>query len=369
MEPNAEKNVKKAPYKNWALAVFVALLVILFVLGRELFSRFTAENIYVFIIVTVLVGYGFNAIVYELGRLIMGKICGYRLVSLNLFGITIRRKDGKLKLGIESFENLGGKTVMAPKNDKAKPIPYLLGGGILYLIVSSILFTIAMVYKNMEDFSWGIVVVIAIGMVLNVYYLLPLRMDVYTDGFLIRILLSQKGAKKAFHDNLLQEEALYEDIEKLQLYEYDDYYNTFEAQSLIYRLYYFVHREQYDNAKEVADQIIEVESYLLDNSIIEAYAIKLFFLFLSKSGEEVGTYYWDLKKSIRNSLASSNNLTTLKSALGIAGLIDSNYDEYEYILHRYEKLQKKYQFQARKDDEVKMIETLIEKIKMVNPNW
>ncbi len=369
MEPNEEKEIKPAPYKNWSIAVFVILLAFLFVLGRELFSKFSSDNIMLFTIVTVVIGYLLNTIIYELGHLIFGKIAGYRLLEFNLFGLAFKKQQGQLKFGLSAFENIGGKTTMVPKSEKAKPILYLFGGGILYVIVSAALFAFALSSKDLGDITWGIFIIIAIGMVIIVYNLLPLRMDSYTDGFIIRMLVTRKGSVKAYHDNLLQEEALNNDIEQLKLVEYEDYANTFEAQSLIYKYYYYIHHDQFEDAEKTADMIIKVSSYLLDESIGEAYSAKAYFILMNKGVEETNKFLWEIKKAERNFISSSSQFQTMKSALGIVGLIDNNFDEYDYIMHKFDKVKDHYRYQARIEDEMKMINAVLEKIKKNNPSW
>ena len=361
-------------YRNHSIFIYLVAVLIAFLLGQQVVveaASLFASNIWLYSIGSVLGGYIIGVLVYETGKLIFGKIAGYRLVKFNLFGLCFTKQKDKTKVGFEGFEGFGGKVLMAPKKENANTALLLLGGTIFSvifavgIIIGGYIFSNAL--PNVEVVFYIILLVCVAILLVVILNVAPFLSDDIGDGFIFRLIHSKTVTKNDFHHLLRQQEALLTGKGELSLYECN-FYNPVNSQILLFNCYYHIDHSDDYSAKETIKKAFELKEHLTEQDLSLFYSIHYYFVLSGEVTEKVTDEYWGLEKSIRKVIAGSNRFDTLKSALLVAAFVELSYDSYEYLTLQIEKLKNKYSpLRAEKEDE--LIEKSLNIIEKKRPEW
>lgn len=370
-----EKSTKINKYHNQSLFVWVVVLFLTYFLGQNIFASssgvFGNQN-YTYAIISIIIGYLLGTLFYELGKLIFGKIAGYKLVYFNYLGFTfIKNNQSKTRFTFTKFSNYGGKTVMSPKNEKSSLNLYLLGGTIF-----SVLMTILMLVgshllaKQIKDETIIYIeyIIASINLIILIFNMAPFLNDEFYDGFIFRIVNKNKDFKKVYQKMLLEEDALITGRGELYYFENIDYSNPLYGRASIYNYYYFLNQQKVLEAEQALEEGLKNTDYLNDEEIGLLNSGKYYFALLKGDEDKIGEEFYTLEKSIRKIATSYHNYETIKTALLVAALVDSSFDLYEYILNRMEK--EKINFSPlRVETETKLIEDALNHIQKKKVDW
>ena len=378
MENKKEKEYTK--YKNSSFYILLVILLIVYFAGRAIFQEVVTDFglglVWVFILGTFFGSYIFNSFMYELGKIIFGKIANYRLVYTNVFGFTWSKdKDSKTVFSFRAMENYGSGTVMAPKDDdysKCKPGLYLTGGIIFMTLVDLALLGVSFIIKidlfPTAFYCAGLMNVL-VALIVLILNFAPFVHDGGLDGFYLRLLSIDDSANAVYHNNLLQLDALYTGRRQLNHYEYDDYHGILNISSLFYNYYYYMDKKDEKMAREMIQKVLDHKEYALESEQIEAEKMIYYFKVKNDSIEKVSEEYWDLEKSVRKEIVSTSNLDNIKTALLVSALIEVNYDLYEFIVSKIDSRLNKYQYISRIDNEDELIDETLKLIEKRKPEW
>ena len=378
MENKKEKEYVK--YKNNSFYILLVILLIVYFAGRAIFQEVVTDFgnglVWVFILGTFFGSYILNSFLYEIGKIIFGKMANYRLVYTNILGFTwCKDKDDKTFFSYRAMENYGSGTLMAPKNDdysKCKPSLYLTGGIVFMSIVDLALLGISFLIKvdlfPAAFYCAGLmnVLVAVIVLILN---FAPFVHDGGLDGFYLTLLSIEDGAFNVYHNNLMQLDALYTGRRALSHYEYNDYHSILTTSSLLYNYYYYMDNKDEKMAKEMLKILLEHKEYALEHEQTEAEAKMYYFKIKYDSIDKVSEEYWELEKSVRKDITSITNFDNIKTALLVASLIEVNYDLYEFIVSKIDARANKYQYLSRLDSEDALIDETLKLIEYRKPEW
>ena len=369
-----EKKVKS--YTNFSMIVFILLIICgclcaLLVYQVMQVSLYVDINIYVFDVIVLIVGYIFATTLYYVGKLIMGKLSGYRLISFNLWFLNIVRDDkNKLVVKRGGFSGLGCKVYMAPKKDNPNYKLYLLGGTIFSLPIFIICWLVALLIKNPEvDVKYYLLFISGFIPFIILANLIPLRFDSNSDGFILRLIHADKTPDN-YHRTLKQLEALTNGKSELKYYDISSPKTPFDLDTLYYNYYYLIDHEEFTKANRVCETLIENTSNINDLSkIYLGYTGKIYELCRQKRFEESDRYFWELKHDIRKVVRNKWNFESLKICLYVAAYMETNYDEYLNLYYRKDKLSKRYSYFCRAKLEEKIIDDTIKAIQVDHPDW
>lgn len=373
----SEENTKKShpKYRNQSIFVYLVVLIVAWFVGQAIFQEASGVflgDVWIYAILSVLGGYIVGTIVYETGKLIFGKIAGYRLVSFNIFGLCIRKNEkGKTIFARTNIENFGGGTLMAPKKESAHPYLYLSGGFLFTVIASAIGILIAVTlskHTGLEQIQYVEYLIVSVSLLILILNLAPVMNDDIFDGFLIRLLMTHALKKEDFHYVLLQKEALLTGIHPLTYREVYDYENPVSASIPLYNFYYLIDRNEEEKAEKVLEEVVEHGEMLQEEELGIIYSNLIYLLFLRGEIEAAETKYWELDKPIRKIASSYHHFDTMKTAILIAAFVDMSYDLYEYITTRIEK-EKSHFSPLRRNSEDLMIEKALNFIEIKKPEW
>ena len=366
-----KKNVNK--YHNQSIYVWVVVLILSYFLGQAIFSdagNAFGTQPYGYAILAIICGYILGTILYELGKLIFGKIAGYNLIYINLFGFTfIKNKDNKTSFRFTKFENYGGKTLMAPKSNKSCLSLYLLGGSIFSSIITALM--IVGSHLLVKEIGLRMLIYIeyimaTVMLIILIFNLAPFLNDDLFDGFVLRLVHHYKF-KEQYHKILLEENALITGRGELLYFEDVDYSNPLISKASLYNYYYLLDKDE-EKAKIMLQIGLDNSNYLPDEDVGILLSNKYYFKLMNDNYEKVGEEFYKEEKGYRKISVSYNNYETIKTALLVSSLVDSSYDLYEHILNVMDK--KKNNFSClRLEKENQLIDRALEFIKIKKEDW
>lgn len=368
-----EKKMKH--YTNLSMLVFITLILFGCVTALLLYqvlyvSTYIDINIYVFDVIVLAAGFFVATSIYFLGKLIFGKLSGYRFVSFNFWMINfIRNKEGKIVVRRGSFSGLGCKVNMAPDKINPNYKLYLFGGTIFSMPFFVIAMVIAFLLHQENDLKYYLLFIFAFIPFVCIGNLIPLRLDNNNDGFTLRLIRNDK-TPEVFHRNLKQLEALINGKSTLEYYEYRNPTTPFELDGLYYNYYYCLDHNEFTKALRISETLIEYANDITDSSkVYLGYSGKIYELCRQKRFEESDRYFWELKHDIRNVVRNKGRFESIKICLYVAAYMETNYDEYLTLYYRKEKLSKNYEYFSRIDEEVEIINQTIKSIQVDHPDW
>lgn len=367
-----EEKVKK-PYRNYLWFILIITIVFAFVIIRTLYQtetrHFSGQEKNIFVIAALFGGLIGFTILYHIGKILFALISGFKVISINILLLTFKKQGDKWKFDIVFPEGFGGMIHVVPNKDydKCKPILFHFGGLITSVVLAGLISLILTFVDPTHKLVFVSLTCSLAGIIVLLVNLLPLYTDSINDGFAIRLLLDKKN-KKAYLDNLTQETSLKYQIGELKQIEYDDYNDTFQANSLIYQYYYYMDREDFYHAEKCCEKILEYRKFVFQDIVCLTEVNKLYFYVLRESSDKSYDYFYSLDKEYRNYALSTSNYETLKTGILLACKVEKTYDVYEHLLKSENKLKANY-YPVRENAETKLIAKSKEITLSVFPDW
>lgn len=358
----------------YSLIVYAVMIVIALFVGLQVIApsfevtMITGADQYLFALGSILVGFLFNVIIFELGHVIGAKLGGYAILSVNILGLCIYKVEGKWKLGFRSFDGLTGETKITPKREKANP--YLnLWFGLIFYVLEAIIGLVA--YSFIPTDLWirySIIIVIAVGGMLMFYNVMPIKLDTMNDGY--RLALISKGVNTDAYNELMRIERLYSEGQEPMDIKVFDEITTLTGQVNLYRVYQLLGEERFEEAETILDNIIAQPDKLNDVTNGRVFSQKLFIKLLSSSKEEGAEFYKkNMTSKQKKFLTGDLSMESLRAYLLVAGTIEDSQSECIYVLERKNGALKRSVEPGRKDVEIKLFEIALDKVKQVHPDW
>lgn len=316
-----------------SILVYLIMFGLLYLIGQTvvvvvLGSIEAAINKLAYILISTVVSIVLFTIVYELGHIIGAKIGKYKCVYFNLFGLCFYRDNEKWHFKLDSFDGLFSETRFAPINNETKSNPaHFLRGGIVSFLVSVVVgFIIYMIQPIPDTVRNATLIYFAIGLVLLLYNVIPMKTDILNDGYRLKLLGSKVNAE-AYNDFMRIESNARKGIatEEFKVYE-----NITPMTVLINRYAFYKKLSDGDfvEAEKIVDIILK-DSKALDNNTVYRYRIqKLFFVIMAKSKEEASEYYWkEMSSYDRKFLSRDNYIPSKRVYLLVSSIINESFSE------------------------------------------
>ena len=370
------KNKKKIQYANVSLLMFVLFAAAgcftSIMLYQLLYVNTYVDeiNIYAFNIITLLAGFFTSVSLYYIGKLIIGKMAGYRFVSFNFWFLNfIKNQEGKIICKLGGIKGLGCQLHMAPNKEKPNYVLYLLGGLIFTLPIFLVVMIVSSFISQQSDLKYYLIFIFGFIPFVTLGNLVPVRYDSNNDGFLLR-LIHKDGTPDNYHTNLKQYEALVNGKSELVYQEIDTPHTPFDLEALYYNYYYLIDRNEYTRALQTSELLIANSANITEYSMVYlGYAGKIYELCRQKRFEESDRFFWELKHDIRSVVRNKNNFESIKICLYVAAYMESNYDEYLNLYYKKDRLSKRYVYLSRVDKEVQIINDTIKSIQEDHKDW
>lgn len=359
------------------IAMFaLALLVGLFVI-RGAISDWGIQNSILVVVLSIMVGVVFNALLLELGHLLGAKAGGYLISMWSVLGLTFKKqKDGKFHFSLSGFEGLTGETKVVPKDIKKSSLSAYIAFPLLGYLLEVIAGVVLMAWANREHvvnssnkLGWlyiGSIVAITIGGMIYFYNIFPARVDAVTDGY--RMTFLNKAINRQAYNQLL----IADDKKRLGLPLgeapiYDDV-TDFTAALNTKAVYEAIDKENYRGAIQIVQKSLDSVEHLSQSTKDEAMAMKLSLVLLTTRREDGETYYQGIDNNQRKYIASFPDIVALRCYILISGIIENSLNETNYGLDKVEKLLKRVD-EDHKKTEMNLINLSLTRIRLLHPDW
>lgn len=353
----------------YALMFVIALFVAFQVVQPALIKLSIDGNAqYVFTIIVIVIGVLINIILFELGHVFGALLGGYRILSVNIFGLCLYRTQKGWKLGFKSFQGLTGETRILAKKPSASPRFFLFGPSILVLLEFAIAITISLLTPNTTIIHHGGLIVSGIGFLLLIHNIMPFKLDTLTDGYYF-VMLSKQINVEAYNELIRIESLIYEEkpLDDLKVFEQ---ITTLTSRVNLFKIYQYIDQKDFENATRLIDLMITNRKELEVEIISRAYAQKLYIILLTKTKDEAEKFWFEeMTGKERKFISNDLSMESLRAYLLYNGLITNSESECEFVINRVPKALKRMTDNQRKAIEIKLFSEAYELITTTNPNW
>ena len=327
------------------------------------------------VLICLIVGLLFNALLLELGHLAGAKAGKYRVRSWTLFGLKFFKENGKRKVKFSSYDGLTGQTKVEPLDvERSSLSAYILLPLIFFFVEVIALMIVVNVTKGMEGsnprIAWlhiAALTVLATGALVFVYDLFPARIDAINDGFLL-MLFTKKANRVAYNNLLLQETALEEGRPAVASPIYDEI-TDFTAYLNSLTVYKLLSEGEMDKAIPILDKTIAEESKASEEAKREARALKLATLFERADKRKALEHYGEqLTDDDKRYIASITTMSSLRAYLLVAAFAENSDYEANYAIEKVEKVLKNSE-SVSKDIEKSLVQLDVDMVRREHPRW
>ena len=338
-------------------------------------STLTGFLYVIYIIGSVLVGTLLNAILFEVAHIIGAKIGKYDIISVNILGLCFYKEEGKRKARFASFDGLTGETKIVPKEgmvEKATPYPYLFFGSLFFVVEAVAVMVVFSIFRHAEDLvlrdvAYSVLTIGAIGFVILIYNILPIRIDSMTDGYRLTMVSNPKN-KLAFNELLRVEYEISQGNDDVEIKIFDEITN-FTADLNLNRVYALLDKKEYKPAEEILDKIIAAKQEVSEKVYIRARAQKIYINLYTRNLEEAKEYYEkEVPVAERREISNDVSMASIRAYLLMSGLLDKSRSECIIALNNVYRAFK-HTPKNRQHTEVELFNEALEKVVAAHPDW
>ena len=363
------------------LIVYLVIIAFAIVFGLTVLQAHNSESsipgfFYVlYIIGSVLIGTLLNAVLFELAHVVGAKIGKYQIISVNILGLCFYKEEGKRKIRISSFDGLTGETKIVPKEgmvEKANPYPYLFFGSLFFAIEAIAVMVVFSLFRKaddlvLRDIAYSVLTIGAIGLVILIYNILPMRIDSMTDGYRLTMVSNPKN-KLAFNELLRVEYEISQGNDDVEIRIFDEITN-FTADLNLNKVYALLDKKEYAEAEAMLDKIIEAKENVSEKVYIRARAQKIYINLITKSLDEAKEYYEkEVPVAERREISNDVSMASIRAYLLMSGLLDKSRSECIIALNNvYSAF--KHTPKNRQHTELVLFNEALQKVVDAHPDW
>ena len=362
------------------LIVYLIIIAFAVVFGLAVLQKHNATSTFhdfwyvLYILVSVLIGTLLNAILFEMAHVLGAKVGKYTVISVTILGLCFYKEGDKRKVRFSSFDGLTGETKIVPKEgmvEKANPYPYLLFGSIFFAVEAVIVMVIFSLFRNYDDFlgdlAYSLLTMGAIGLVILVYNILPMRIDSMTDGYRLTMVSNPKN-KAAFNELLRVEYEISQGNNNIEVKVFDEITN-FTADLNLNRVYALLDNKDFAAAEEILDKIINAKEEVSAKVYIRARAQKIYINLYTKDLDEAREYYdKEVPVAIRREISNDVSMASIRAYLLMSGLLDRSRSECIIALNNVYRAFKRTP-KNRQHTEVVLFNEALDKVISAHPDW
>ena len=363
------------------LIVYLVIIALAIIFGLTVLQTHNSESSFngigyvLYIIVAVVIGAVFNAILFELAHVIGAKIGKYLILSVNILGFCFYKDSNKTKFKFSSFDGLTGETKIVPKEgmvEKANPYPFLFFGSLFFVVEAIAVMVVFSIFRTSEepflrDVAYAALTIGAIGLVILLYNILPMHIDSMTDGYRLTMVSNPKN-KAAFNELLRVEYEISQGNDNVEVKVFDDITN-FTADLNLNRVYALLDKKDYKAAEEILDKIINAKQEVSEKVYIRARAQKIYINLYTRNLEEAKEYYdKEVPVSERREISNDVSMASIRAYLLMSGLLDKSRSECIIALNNVYRAFK-HTPKNRQHTEVALFNEALEKVVAAHPDW
>ena len=363
------------------LIVYLLIIAVAIIFGLTVLQKHASESdlesvwYMLYIIGAVVAGTIFNGILFEMAHVVGAKLGKYTIVSVNILGLCFYKEGNKRKVRFASFDGLTGETKIVPKEgmvEKANPYPYLFFGSLFFIVEAvAVMVTFSLLRHSeksgLRDVAYGLLTMGAIGLVILIYNILPMRIDSITDGYRLTTVSNPKN-REAFNELLRVEYEISQGNTDVEIKVFDEITN-FTADLNLNKVYTLLDKKEFSQAEELLDMIINAKEDVSDKVYIRARAQKIYINLITKNLEEARTYYEkEVPVSERREISNDISMASIRAYLLMSGLLDKSRSECIIALNSVYRAFKHCP-KNRQHTEVVLFNEALQKVVDAHPDW
>ncbi|MBE6134974.1 MAG: hypothetical protein E7179_03060 [Erysipelotrichaceae bacterium] len=326
------------------------------------------------VLISLIVGIIFNALMLELGHLAGAKAGKYRVRSWTIFGIKFYKVDGKRKVKFSSYDGLTGQTKVEPLDVQRSSLSAYISLPLIFFFVEVIaLMVVVNVARGQEAanprIAWlhvAALTVLATGALVFIYDLFPARIDAINDGFLL-MLFTKKANRVAYNNLLAQETAMEEGRTPPESPIYDEI-TDFTAFLNSLTVYGLLSQGEMDKALPIIEKTLAEDSKASLAVKREMSALKLATLFERPDKRKALQYYEEMEEDEKRYIANITTMSSLRAYLMVAAFAEQSDYEASYAIDKVEKILKNSE-SVSKDIEKSLVQLDVDLVKKEHPTW
>lgn len=307
-----------------------------------------------------------HIIVHEGGHLVFGKATGYHFVSFRVMKLMLVSVNGRYKFKKFNIVGTGGQCLMMPPKGDGYEYPFLLynfGGVIANIVIASVSLILLLLLPDIQFLTMFLLFSTLLGFPLALINGIPLRLGgIGNDGYNARSMRKDREARRSLWTQLYIN-ALMTNGQRLrdlpsELFEIPDNLdltNPLNCSLLINRFSYLLDRNQYADAKNLCDYILEKVPGLMGLNRNELNCEYLFFEIIGqrRSDEIDHIYTKKLKQYIK---ATSSYVSRIRLMYAYELLVKQNEATANKQLSYFEKAAKTYPYPGEVESERETID-------------
>lgn len=355
---------------SWiTMVIYVAYLGGMIFLARYYFNSTMNpnDNYYVFLFILFLIGLAGSALLYNVFKIAVSKIAGFKVVYFRILGILFDHSGKKTRCSydVTKFDQMELK--FAPENGDTKknPAPVFLGGLLGELLFIGAALGIYFGVKNSNSFVSGAALFAMIyGLVIPLYEFMPLRQDNPTDLFNL-VMTKNMEQRTAFNivslnreNELSGKDFLFARFEDTSYYPIHVLYTVYLDDLYQNRLEEAV--KDLKKLKKYSFRLDEGEHYLPDSE-----SIYIHYICDDENGAE--KIYMKMNGD-KHSATNPSLLSDYRTAIMIEGFISSDKEMLTKTITGYKKKIQGLEKSPRVEKEEAMFEQAYKKIREKKPN-
>lgn len=348
--------------------IFLAIGLVFIISMSVAMQLIKVGNIVMQVIVVVIsfsISYLLNSLIHELGRLLTGKITGFKFISFRVFNsITYKGKDGKTKSSsLKNNSKIVEACMYKENNQTFNGLVLLALGGAIFNLLASVGFIVASEFVY-DEIVKGLLLIAGItGFFILVISLIPLNTTHGTEGSYL--LYAKKNSENLtlhyayleYLNHICIESPTTFDINKLSFSSEFNPENPIQTDAIMTTIQYYVYTHNFKKAYEIVTSLEKVIDRIVDKDMFELKLKKIFL--------ETMTNQDDIAQASRDDMNSElkdvAKMKTLDRAIeNYAYYKFSNMDEYasEEAYEQAVKLFEKAPFDGLVEEQRKLLDFL-----------
>ena len=368
----------------FSLFMYLAIFALAIVYGLTVLQthfKYSAMNAVwqyaVYIIGCIVAGILISAFLFEFGHFLGAKIGGYKIVKMTILYFSFYLENGKRKFGFRKFDGLTGETLIVPnyeKKEKPNPYPYLWYGAFFnfaWFVGTLVCFFYFNKGSALEgDIAYAFLTVGLISLILFIYDIVPIKSDIFTDGYALASLLKTKDAQ-AYNDLLVakndpngQKVSVSNNGKKEATQ-----VNLNSVEGKIMTVLSCIDEKKYDDANKLIDELLLKKEELSNKDYLGLVESQIYIKIMSTPYEEMAKYYEEeISLDTKRDISADRSLGGIRTYILMAGLFDKSRSECALALSKVAKAYKN-TLPSRKHPELVLFNDALEKVCQAHPKW
>ena len=365
------------------MIVYIFMLAIALMFGFTILKEYAGTSglgnyFILFILGAILAGSILSCALVELGHVVGAKVGRYEVLSVNIMGFMLYKRDDKFKFKFGRFDGLGGETKIAPKEGKkpSNPTPYLLFPS-FFLIIIMVVFVILFITLNNMSLSdktsaltrsgYFLLTMAVIASMLFIYTIFPAQLDTMNDGYRLKLISNPKN-KEAFNELLRVEKAIANGESDVEVKTFEQITN-FTADLNLNKVYALLDNEKFEDAIPYIQAILNSKENISSKTFIRTRALYIYIMINIKPLEEALEYYNnEVPLEERKLIAADISMPSVRAYLLMSGLLDKSESETFLALNHVTKAYKRTP-KNRQPIELRLYNKALQKVIDAHPKW